>query len=47
MHYPTNRITHTKVFVTPVVEHWNEKYPNGSTMKDYFQESDPAAGSLA
>ena len=22
MHHPTNRITHTTAFVTPVVEHW-------------------------
>ena len=22
MHYPTDRITHTTAFVTPVVEHW-------------------------
>ena len=25
MHHPTNRITHTTVFVTPVVEHWLER----------------------
>ena len=25
MHYPTDRITHTTVFVTPVVEHWLER----------------------
>ena len=24
MHHPTDRITHTTVFVTPVVEHWLE-----------------------
>ena len=25
MHYPTDRITHTTAFVTPVVEHWPER----------------------
>ena len=25
MHYPTDRIIHTTVFVTPVVEHWLER----------------------
>ena len=25
MHHPTDRITHTKAFVTPVVEHWLEQ----------------------
>ena len=25
MHHPTDRITHTTVFVTPVVEHWLEQ----------------------
>ena len=25
MHYPTDRITHTTAFVTPVVEHWLER----------------------
>ena len=25
MHHPTDRITHTKAFVTPVVEHWLER----------------------
>ena len=24
MHHPTNRITHTTSYVTPVVEHWQE-----------------------
>ena len=24
MHHPTDRLTHTTVFVTPVVEHWLE-----------------------
>ena len=25
MHHPTDRITHTTAFVTPVVEHWPER----------------------
>ena len=25
MHHPTDRIAHTMVFVTPVVEHWLEQ----------------------
>ena len=25
MHRPTDRITHTTAFVTPVVEHWLER----------------------
>ena len=25
MHHPTDRITHTTIFVTPVVEHWMER----------------------
>ena len=25
MHHPTDRITHTVAFVTPVVEHWLER----------------------
>ena len=25
MHHPTDRITHTKAFVTPIVEHWPEQ----------------------
>ena len=28
MHHPTDRITHTTAFVTPVVEHWLERYNN-------------------
>ena len=30
MQHPTDRITHTKVFVTPVVEHWLEKKDNNN-----------------
>ena len=25
MHHPTDRITHTTAFITPVVEHWLER----------------------
>ena len=25
MHHPTDRITHTTAFVTPVVDHWMER----------------------
>ena len=25
MHHPTDKITHTMAFVTPVVEHWLEQ----------------------
>ena len=25
MHHPTDRMTHTTAFVTPVVEHWLER----------------------
>ena len=25
MHHPTDRITHTTAFVTPVVKHWLER----------------------
>ena len=25
MHHPTDRMTHTKAFVTPAVEHWLER----------------------
>ena len=25
MHHPTDKITHTMAFVTPVVEHWLER----------------------
>ena len=25
MHHPTDRITHTNAFVTPVAEHWFER----------------------
>ena len=29
MYHPTDRIAHTTVFVTPVVEHWLEPQVNG------------------
>ena len=25
MHHPTDRITHTTAFVTPIMEHWLER----------------------
>ena len=31
MHHPTDRITHTTAFVTPVVEHWLEREIGSST----------------
>ena len=35
MHHSTDRIAHTTVFLTPVVEQWLEpKIVNGSTTKD-------------
>ena len=36
MHHPTDRITHTTVFVTPVVEHWLER----ELQNQYLQVSD-------
>ena len=39
MHHPTDRITHTTAFVTPVVEHWLEREIAQwvHTMKDRFR----------
>ena len=34
MHHPTDRITHTTAFVTPVVEHWLER--EVKAFSDYF-----------
>ena len=36
MHHPTDRITHTTAFVTPVVEHWLEREiaDNGRNKQD-------------
>ena len=31
MHHPTDRMTHTTAFVTPVVEHW---LPNTASLKN-------------
>ena len=33
MHHPTDRITHTMAFVTPVVEHWLERQKVGKKVK--------------
>ena len=51
MHHPTDRITHTTAFVTPVVEHWLEReiaqwlrlYGVGHMVKDH---SDSERGNL-
>ena len=42
MHHPTDRITHTTAFVTPVVEHWLEREIDQCVhpMKD--QSDDPS-----
>ena len=34
MHHPTDRITHTTVFVTPVVGHWLEREIAHRTMSE-------------
>ena len=39
MHHPTDRITHTTTFVTPVVEHWLER----ETAQWVHQSHSPAA----
>ena len=41
MHHPTDRIAHTTAFVTPVVEHWQEreKVRWVQPMKDQVAES--------
>ena len=33
MHHPTDRITHTTAFVTPVVEHWLERQASDIIMQ--------------
>ena len=40
MHHPTDRITHTTAFVTPVVEHWleQEKKFNEKIKVGHWQE---------
>ena len=49
MHHPTDRITHTTAFVTPVVEHWLEReiaqwvYPMKQPQMVGFAYSDAAA----
>ena len=32
MHHPTDRIAHTTAFVTPVVEHWLERWKEGNIL---------------
>ena len=34
MHHPTDRITHTTAFVTPVVENWLEREINTTNMSE-------------
>ena len=36
MHHPTDRMTHTTAFVTPVVEHWLERIYNSYTSKTQY-----------
>ena len=36
MHHPTDRITHTTAFVTPVVEHWLKKLYLFSLIKTWL-----------
>ena len=40
MHHPTDRITHTTAFVTPVMEHWLEReiaqWVGGTCLKQYY-----------
>ena len=50
MHHPTDRITHTPAFVTPVVEHWVERQLYGvrHTVKDHTDsERKPAVATWA
>ena len=37
MHHPTDMITHTTAFVTPVVEHWLECEELNGDHKHFFQ----------
>ena len=39
MHHPTDRITHTTAFVTPVVEHWLERETDILSKKIYIRWS--------
>ena len=43
MHNPTDRITHTTAFVTPVVEHWLER----AESEFYIKRSLPSLAGLA
>ena len=54
MHYPTDRITHTTAFVTPVVEHWLEReiaqWDNSIAARSYlcyFSEEPAKVGTCA
>ena len=53
MHHPTDRITHTTAFVTPVVEHWLEReeclqmsMTDAGTTQDNFILTAPPVGGL-
>ena len=39
MHHPTDRITHTTAFVTPVVEHWLEREIAHRNMNEHSYQS--------
>ena len=43
MHHPTERITHTTVFVTPVVEHCLERTDDDDNDDDYDDDDDDHA----
>ena len=43
MHHPTDRITHTTAFVTPVVEHWLYSYGVCSSYTEYRRFKKSAA----
>ena len=40
MHHPTDRITHTTAFVTPVVEHWLEREWFDKSSTHFFDGGD-------
>ena len=39
MHHPTDKITHTTAFVTPVVEHWLEREIDPTTHRTMSERS--------
>ena len=45
MHHPTDRIAHTTVFVTPVVEHWLEREMGIEQVKQ-IEEKEKVRGDL-